>query len=199
MQPHRQRLASHDDARLALAWARWFDITGDTVACNGQLSLAQRGFSEAGQTDWMQLVTIRRARLEGRQARNREQSLARVRVVRRELQRNGQQDRRDLVRAALTEVELLLASDQREAAREAMREINPALIDLHAPELTLQADMLDAWLADDAVHLQVLAEQAAQDGYALLAQWAWRRSGKTSPLAANVDAGNLEAQPSSAF
>ena len=105
------------------------------------------------------------------------------------------------MRAGLTEVELLIASADLPAARQVLRDLDAALTDLHAPELALQADMLDAWLGDDAVHLSVLAVRAEQRGYALAAQWAKRRSGErdTPPEPEDVDAGALAAQPSSAF
>ena len=201
LQPYRDRLASHDDARISLAWARWHEVRGDSAACDAQLLAAEQGFAAAGLQDWLHLVSVRQTRSLGRQPAQREQALARVRVVRRELQRSGQQDRRDLVRAGLTEVELLIASADLPAARQVLRDLDAALTDLHAPELALQADMLDAWLGDDAVHLSVLAVRAEQRGYALAAQWAKRRSGErdTPPEPEDVDAGALAAQPSSAF
>ncbi|MEZ5455617.1 MAG: winged helix-turn-helix domain-containing protein [Lysobacteraceae bacterium] len=199
LQPYRSRLASHDDARIALAWARWYEVRGDHAAAEAQLLAAEKGFASAGQQDWVHLVRVRQARSMARQPAQRAEALARVRLVRREWQRSGQQDRRDLVRAGLTEVELLIASADLQGARQALRDLDADLTDLQAPELTLQADMLDAALNNDTLHLRMLAASAEQRGYALAAQWARLRSGERGPLPADVDANSLAAQPSSAF
>lgn len=197
-----ETLPPFERARVLLSRSRIAEVGGDDAAARSDLDEARKGFDALGRGEWVRKVDIRHARIAIRAGAPIAPHLARVRVLRQDMERLDAAF--DAMQGALADIELAGCAGQVEAAIGNLRSVEIALETERLPELLLRADVLALRFGDDALGLAALADEVERRGHRLAALGARAASSSATapadvPLPDGIAAPGLSHCVSTAF
>jgi DNA-binding winged helix-turn-helix (wHTH) protein/tetratricopeptide (TPR) repeat protein len=160
-------LPPFERARVLLARSRIAEVGGDDAAARRDLDGARKGFDALDRGEWVRKVDIRLARIAVRAGEPIAPHLARVRVLRQDMERLDAEF--DAMQGALADIELTGCAGNVRAATADLRTVEIALEAERLPELLLRADVLALRFGDDALGLVALADEVERRGHRLAA------------------------------
>jgi DNA-binding winged helix-turn-helix (wHTH) protein/tetratricopeptide (TPR) repeat protein len=160
-------LPPFERARVLLARSRIAEVGGDDAAAGRDLEEARKGFDALDRGEWVRKVDVRLARIAVRGGEPIAPHLARVRVLRQDMERLDAEF--DAMQGALADIELTGCAGNVRAATADLRTVEIALEAERLPELLLRADVLALRFGDDALGLSALADEVERRGHRLAA------------------------------
>jgi DNA-binding winged helix-turn-helix (wHTH) protein/tetratricopeptide (TPR) repeat protein len=176
-------LPPFERARVLLARSRIAEVGGDDATARRDLDDARKGFDALDRGEWVRKVDIRLARIAVRAGEPIAPHLARVRVLRQDMERLDAAF--DAMQGALADIELTGCVGNVRAATADLRTVEIALEAERLPELLLRADVLALRFGDDALGLVALADEVERRGHRLAALGA-RAASSSSAASSDV-------------